>query len=481
MKENSVISLGLTFDDVLLIPRYSGLKPEDAVITETNLCRGIKLKIPFISAAMDTVTGSNMAIVMARNGGIGIIHRNSSVGEQCKQVIHVKRHQSNMVTNPMTLTVDARLKDAIEIYKEFGFATIPIVDTEKKLLGLITERHLDDFNDPELFLTKIMVPFDQLVLAFKDTDLESASTILIKEGKKRLPIVVSKDDRTLVGIYFKKDIKNKENYPNMAIDKKGRLIVGAAIGVGSEGFDRAKALISAGVDVLCIDTAQGDSMGVVDILIKLKKEFPKTPIIAGNVVSKDAAMHLINNGADAIKVGVGPGAICTTREMTGNGMPQFSAILEVSKATRSRNIPLIADGGIKTPGDVAKALAAGANSVMMGSVFSGTDEAPGDILEQGSVKYKVYRGMGSKEAMQSGGGIANDRYLNSKLVKKIPEGISGLVAYKGTVQDVLDTYLGALVQSMRVYQGANNLDSLRNNAEFVQQTQLGQIESRTRI
>ena len=268
----------------------------------------------------------------------------------------------------------------------------------------------------------------------------------------------------------------------MAIDSKGRLLVGAAIGVGDEGFVRAHALIKAGADILCIDTAQGDSIGVVEIIQSIREKFPNTPIIAGNVVTEEGAERLIKAGADAIKVGVGPGAICTTREMTGNGMPQFSAILEVARATKKAGVSLIADGCIKTPGDVVKAIAAGASAVMMGSVFAGTDEAPGIIVEQGTSRYKVYRGMGSVEAMNEAGGIGNDRYgLLSGIIKKVPEGVSGLVPYKGPVQDTINKYLGALVQSMRVYQGASNIAELQSNPKFVYQTQLGKVESGTRI
>lgn len=472
-----------TFEDLLLIPKYSGLSPTAPISTKTLLCRGIELNTPFVSAAMDTVTEAKMSIVMARNGGIGIIHRNCTIGKQCKEVIHVKRHQGDMVTNPMSLFSKSTVGDAMGIYEEFNFGTIPIVNEKKELLGLITERHLVDYkNNKYKLLSDIMVPFSELTFVYKNTDLEKAHEIMKEKGKKRLPVIKSEEDRTLVGIYFKKDIQNKFMYPNMSVDKKGRLLVGAAIGVGEDGFDRAQALIEAGADVLCIDTAQGDSIGVIDILKKIKDFNPKIPIIAGNVVTYEGALRLVRAGADAIKVGVGPGAICTTREMTGNGMPQATAIVEVRKALLNHmDIPLIADGGIKTTGDVVKAIALGAKCVMMGSVFSGTDEAPGEIIEKGSGRFKVYRGMGSSEAMKATGGLGNDRYgAQIGTTKKVPEGVSGLVAYKGTVQDILDKYLGALVQSMRVYQGAKDIGELQTNPQFKIQTAFGKIESGVR-
>ncbi len=473
------IPLGLTFDDVLLTPRYSGLRPEDFISTETFLCKGIKIKTPLISAAMDTVTGSEMAIMLARKGGIGVIHRNYSIAEQCKEIIHVKRHQGDKVMNPMTLKPTQYLEDALEIYKEFGFATIPIVDSAHKLLGLITERHFDDFRNDKRPLSSLMVPVKDLTLAYTSTDLVKAGQIMRKNGKKRLPVVRSKKDMTLLGIYFKKDIQNKEKFPNMSVDKKGRLLVAGAVGVGDEGFQRALALMNAGVDILCIDTAQGDSVGVVEMLKRIKKMFPYIPVIAGNVVTEQGARRLIRAGADAIKVGVGPGAICTTRENMGNGLPQFSAILEVSRATKPAKIPLIADGGIKALGDVIKALAAGANSVMMGSVFAGTDETPGDIIESpGGGKFKEYRGMGSLEAMKTG--RVNDRYAVGK-TKKVAEGVTGRVPYKGAVELIIDEYRNALIQSMRVYQGVTTLVQLQKNARFSQQTQFGKYESGTRI
>jgi len=477
------IPQGLTFDDVLLVPKFSRLRPNDEIVTRVRLCADLWLNTPFISAAMDTVTEAKMAITMARHGGLGIVHRNCSVEKQCDEVVQVKRHQGDRVTNPIVLHTDATMTDALEIKAKFGFTTIPIVDAANKLLGLITQRHIDDYGkDTEVLLTSIMVPLADLTVGNENTDMVRAIQLMKeKGGKKRLPYVDSQTG-VLLGIYFKKDIQDKEKYPNMAIDSKGRLLVGAAIGVGDEGFVRAQALIKAGADILCIDTAQGDSIGVVEIIQSIKQKFPNTPIIAGNVVTEEGAQRLIDAGADAIKVGVGPGAICTTREMTGNGMPQFSAILEVARATKKAGVSLIADGGIKTPGDVAKAIAAGASAVMMGSVFSGTDEAPGIIVEQNSGRYKIYRGMGSVEAMHEAGGIGNDRYgLQSGIIKKVPEGISGLVPYKGPVQDTINKYISALIQSMRVYQGASSIAELQSNPKFVYQTQLGKIESGTRI
>jgi IMP dehydrogenase len=481
-RPGEVIPPGLTFDDVLLVPNYSGLTPDDVISTRVQLCRGIEINTPFIAAAMDTVTESAMAIIMARNGGVGIVHRGCSVETQCREVIHVKRHQSSMVTNPHTLLASQTVGDALKLYGEYGFGTFPIIDDNKKLIGLVTESRINNYSDhPEKLLSKIMVPFTELSIVYKGTSIDEAKEIMKEKDKKKLLVVASETDHTLIGIYFKKDIANISKYPNMAVDSKGRLLVGAAIGVGDDGYERAEALIKAGVDVLCIDTAQGDSSGVINIVKRLKKEYSHIPVIAGNVVTAEGAQRLIDAGADAVKVGVGPGAICTTREMTGNGFPQFSAIREVTKVTKKANIPLIADGGIKTPGDIVKALAAGADLVMMGSVFAGTDEAPGIIVEQGTARYKEYRGMGSEQAMKASLGVANDRYLvKPGVIKKVAEGVSGLVPYKGPVQDIIDKYLGALVQSMRVYRGAKNIKELQTNPKFIHQTQLGKIESGTR-
>lgn len=482
------IPLGLSFDDVLLQPKLSNLGPEDNI--ETNIEIGnIVLKTPFISAAMDTVTEAQMAIAQARHGGLGIIHRNCSIEEQEEQIRLVKRHQGNMVTDPITLGPDQTIQDALAIKAKHQFTTIPIVgefDHYQPLLGLITDRHLVDFSDHKGPLSEIMVPFKELVLAYADEVFDPLQ-IMKTKGKQRLPIVKSKDDHTLVGLCFKKDFQNKDLYPNMITDKDGRLRVGAAIGVGDEGRKRAIALISAGVDLLCIDTAQGHSVAVGEIVRTIKKIKSDMPIIAGNVVTKEGAKFLIDAGADAIKVGVGPGAICTTRSVTGCGSPQFSAIMQVAAACDAtpiyRNdsrvfVTVIADGGIKETGDVVKAIAAGAHAVMMGSMFAGTTESPGETHEEGNMKYKVYRGMGSDEAMRDGAGIAKDRYGNSgSVVKKVAEGVSGFVPFKGPVKDVIDKFHNALIQSMRVYQGAKNIKELQTNPIFVQQTAMGRLES----
>jgi IMP dehydrogenase len=482
-KPGEMVPPGLTFDDVLLKPKFSRLRPDNEIVTSVRVCGNLWLNTPFISAAMDTVTESKMGITMARHGALGIVHRNCTVEKQCAEVFQVKRHQGDRVTHPIVLGIQATISDALDIKAKFGFTTIPIVDMDNKLLGLITQRHIDDYGkELKVLLTTIMVPLADLTVGDENTDMTIAMQLMKeKGGKKRLPYVDS-ETGVLLGIYFKKDIQDKEKYPNMAVDSKGRLLVGAAIGVGDEGFARAEALIKAGADILCIDTAQGDSIGVVEIIQRIKEKFPDMPIMAGNVVTESGAERLIKAGADAIKVGVGPGAICTTRETTGNGMPQFSAILEVARATKKAGIPLIADGGIKSPGDVVKALAAGASAVMMGSAFSGTDEAPGAILEKGTARYKVYRGMGSVEAMHETNGIGNDRYgLNSGIIKKVPEGVTSMVPYKGPVQDAINKYLDALIQSMRVYQGVTNIAELQKDPKFVHQTQLGKIESGTRV
>ncbi len=477
------IKQSFTFDDVLLVPGYSDILPDEHVSTETFLTKGIKIKKPFVSAAMDTVTWTVQAIAMAKNGCIGILHRNCSIEEQVSAVTHVKRHQSTMVTDPLTLSPDMSIKEATEFCKKFDFTTILVVDPDKKLLGLVSSTQILDFsNEPEKLIREIMKPFSELYIAYGDTSPTEAREIMKRESKKRLPIIRSEEDRTLIGLYFRKDIDNLSQFPDMSVDQNGALRVGAAIGVGDAGFERAEALIKANVDVLCIDVAQGHSKGVIDILKRIKAKYPKSQIIAGNVVTKSGAQALIDAGADAVKVGVGPGAICTTREKTGNGMPQLTAIMNVYEATKAASIPLIADGGIKVSGDIAKAIAAGASTIMMGSVFAGTNEAPGDKVDYKGVPHMVYRGMGSKEAMAHG--IAGDRYGDKSLVnvnKKIEEGVSGYVPCKGPVKDVIEEYHGALVQSMRVYQGARTIIELQTDPEFCQTTQQGRIESGTRV
>lgn len=481
-----VVTDALTFDEVHLAPKYTNLGPDDDISTRTELLRGVYINTPFMSAAMDTVTGPKMAIALAKNGAVGVLHRNCSLEEQVNAVKQVKRHRKNMVTNPMTLSPETTISQAIEVFNDLEFGTIPIVDGKRTLLGLVSKSRVLDFQDePDKKLVDMMTGFDDLYVAYKNTDIPTARAIMKQQGPKRLPIIESETDHTLVGLYFRKDLDTIDQFPNMSVDVQGGLLVGAAVGVGEEGFVRGCALVDAGADFLVIDVAQGHSQAVADVIQRIKAA-RNIPIMAGNVVTTKGAEFLIAAGADAIKVGVGPGAICTTREKTGNGKAQFTAIDHVRQATKKANIPLIADGGIKTTGDVVKALAAGANAVMMGSVFAGTDEAPGRTKHEDGIKYKEYRGMGSLEAMKDGN--ANDRYgvqaksqAPLKKFKKVAEGVSGWVISKGPVQDVIDDFLNSLIQSMRNYQGARTITELQTDPEFTRIGPAGQVESGTRL
>lgn len=488
MKQNYLslmITDAYTYDDVHLAPKYTNLGPYDEVSTETEFVKGLKIKVPLVSAAMDTVTDSNSALALARAGCVGVIHRNCTIAEQVAMVQQVKRHRSTMVSNPVTLPPEATIEQAMQLFAKAAFGTVPIVDAERKLLGIISKRRVEDFSDePAKKVSEMMIPFDELHVAYENTDVNAARKLFKQTGKKRLPIIKSKTDHTLLGIYFKKDLDAVTKFPLMSLDTQGSYLVGAAIGVAEEGFERAEALIAANVDFLVIDTAQGHSQAVFDIIKKIK-QLPKTvPVVGGNVVTAEGAEFLIDAGADAVKVGVGPGRICTTRAKTGNGKAQFSAVAECAEVCKRRGIPLIADGGIKETGDVVKALAVGAAAVMMGGIFAGTDEAPGETKTENGIKMKEYRGMGSPEAMKVN--LANDRYgpsalANKKPAKKVAEGVSGWVVSKGPVQDVVDEYHGALVQSMRTYQGARTIAELQTNPVFTKITNAGQLESGVRV
>jgi len=461
----------LTYDDVLLVPAYSEILPRDTDIT-TQLTNKIKLNIPIISAAMDTVTEVDLAIAMALEGGLGFIHKNMSIEAQAAQVRKVKRSQSGMILDPITLRINSTLRDAENIMREFKIGGIPVVDGNDKLVGIITNRDLrfqKDMSKPvELLMTK-----ENLITALDGITLEKAEVILQKHKIEKLPIVNKKGK--LTGLITFKDIQKKKNKPNACQDSFGRLRVGAAVGVTPDIIERITALKVSGVDVISIDTAHGHSKFVIDSAKKVKKKFPEVELVVGNIATGEGAKILAQAGADAVKVGVGPGSICTTRIVAGVGLPQLSAVYEVAKALKGSNVRVIADGGIRFSGDVVKAIAAGADSVMIGSLLAGTVEAPGEMILYEGRKFKSYRGMGSVEAMGKG---SKDRYfqdVEDDIKKLVPEGISGRVPYKGNVSEVLYQLVGGLRAGMG-YCGAKNIQKLKG-AKFVKITAAGVNES----
>lgn len=461
----------LTYDDVLLQPGYSQVLPRDTD-TSTYLTRNIKLNIPLVSAAMDTVTEAELAIAMALEGGIGFIHKNMSKEAQARQVRKVKRSQSGMILDPITLNVNSNVRDAESIMREYKIGGIPVVDENKKLIGIITNRDLRFHKDMSTPIREIMTK-DGLITAEENIGLEKAEDILQKHKIEKLPIV--NKDGILTGLITYKDILKKRNKPNACKDEYGRLRVGAAVGVTADILDRIEALIKAGVDVISIDTAHGHSKGVVDACKKVKNEYPDLDLVVGNVATGEGAKMLAEAGADAIKVGVGPGSICTTRVIAGVGVPQLTAVYESFRAVEKMGVPVIADGGIRFSGDVVKALAGGASSVMIGSLLAGTEEAPGEVIIYEGRKFKSYRGMGSVEAMEEG---SKDRYFQDAeddIKKLVPEGIVGRVAYKGLVSEVLYQLTGGLRAGMG-YCGAASVTDL-NQAKFVKITAAGVQES----
>lgn len=472
MSEKKIIFEALTFDDVLLIPRRSNVLPREAEIS-TLLTREIKLNIPFISAAMDTVTESQMAIAIAREGGIGILHKNMSIQEQCEEVDKVKRSESGMILNPITLTENQTIGDALELMKKFRVSGIPIVDPNGKLVGILTNRDLR-FQPNVKRKVKELMTFENLITAPLGTDLDGAEKILQEHKIEKLPVVDKKG--FLKGLITFKDIQKKKQFPNACKDEHGRLRVGAAVGVTYDSIERARELINSSVDVIVIDTAHGHSEGVIKQVKMIRKTFKDAQLVVGNIGTYEAAIDLINCNVDAVKVGIGPGSICTTRVIAGVGIPQITAIMEVYRATKNKNIPLIADGGIKYTGDAAKAIAAGASSVMIGGMFAGVDESPGEkILFEGRT-FKMYRGMGSLEAMKKG---SKDRYfqdVEDDVAKLVPEGVEGRVPYKGPLSDTIYQLVGGLKASMG-YCGAKNLNELRTKTKFVKITNAGLKES----
>lgn len=463
---------GLTFDDVLLVPQYSEILPSEVNIS-TFLTKNIKLNVPIVSAAMDTVTESAMAIAMAREGGLGFIHKNMSIENQAAEVDKVKRHENGMILNPVTVSKEDTLIDVEKICRRYHISGLPVVDNDRHLVGMITRRDIKYLNIDNTKVEAVMTK-DNLITAQVGTSLEEAKMILWKNRIEKLPIV--DNQYRLVGLITSKDIDNIGNHPNACKDRQGRLRCGAAVGVGEDTLRRVEALINAGVDVITVDSAHGHSRNVIDAVRKIRDKFPDIDLVAGNIVTARAAEELAKAGVNTVKVGIGPGSICTTRVVAGVGVPQITAIQEVAEYCKTNDIKLIADGGIKFSGDIAKAIAAGADVVMLGSLLAGCTESPGEeVIFQGR-KFKVYVGMGSLAAMKRG---SADRYFQSKdtqTKKLVPEGIEGRVAYKGSVSDSIYQLCGGLLSGMG-YCGTPNIESLKNNGVFVQITSAGLKES----
>lgn len=461
---------GLTFDDVLVLPRYSEILPRE-VDTTTQLTRDLRIQIPIVSAAMDTVTEARLAIALAREGGIGMIHKNMSIEQQAAEVKKVKRSESGMIKDPITLHGDATLADALGIMKDNKIGGIPVTDQEGKLVGIITNRDLRFEKQLDKKISEVMTK-ENLITTDAATDLNMAKDILQRHKIEKLPVV---ENGKLVGLITFKDIEKVKHHPNSAKDNYGRLLVGAALGVTSDTMDRVAALVSEEVDVVTLDTAHGHSKGVVNELQKIKSAYPDLQVIVGNVATADAAKLLANSGADAVKVGVGPGSICTTRVIAGIGVPQLSAIMECARAVKGSGVPIIADGGIRYSGDVVKAIVAGASTIMAGSLFAGTEESPGETSFYEGRKVKSYRGMGSIEAMRKG---SSDRYFQdaeAEIQKLVPEGIVGSVPYKGQLAEVIYQYVGGLRAGMG-YCGAPDIASLQT-ANFTKITNSAMRES----
>lgn len=463
---------GLTFDDVLLVPAYSEVLPRE-VNTVTQITKSIQLNIPLISAAMDTVTESAMAIAMAREGGIGILHKNMTIEQQAEQVRRVKRSESGLIIDPITLPAHAPIAEALRIMKENSIGGIPIVDEDHKVLGILTNRDLRFEKNTQKKVSEVMTS-EGLITAPVDTTLQQAELILQEFKIEKLLIV--DEDFKLSGLITFRDIMQYKSHPNSCKDAFGRLIVGAAVGITDDILERVQALVNAGVDVITLDSAHGHSKGVMEAVQHVKIHFPELPIIAGNVATSAGALALAEAGADAVKVGVGPGSICTTRVVTGAGAPQLTAIMECAEVLKPLGVSVIADGGIRYTGDMVKALVAGADAIMAGSVFAGTEESPGDTIIYEGRKFKSYRGMGSIDAMQAG---SKDRYFQDAeddIKKLVPEGIVGRVAYKGTINEVVQQFVGGLRAGMG-YAGAQNIATLQAEAQFIKITAASMAES----
>lgn len=468
--EDKIAFEGLTFDDVLLVPAFSDVTP-NMVKLGSRFSRHISLNIPMVSAAMDTVTESAMAIAMAREGGIGVIHKNMSIAEQAAQVRKVKRAESGMIYDPVTITGDRTVGDALQLMQENHIGGIPVVDGDNRLIGIVTNRDLRFQKDMSIPVSKVMT--SENLVTTTDPSLEHASQILLEHKIEKLPVVDA--DGHLVGLITYRDITKIQDYPNACKDEKGRLRVAAGVGVTSDTVERVKALVAAGVDAVVIDTAHGHSANVVNTLKAVKAEFPDLDVLVGNIATAEAAEFLVAAGADGIKVGIGPGSICTTRIVAGVGVPQLTAIYNVAEVAHKHGVPVIADGGLRYSGDIVKALAAGGDSVMMGSMLAGVEESPGETIIYNGRKFKSYRGMGSIEAMQAG---SKDRYFQSEKTdsnKFVPEGIVARVPYKGTLSETVYQLIGGLRSGMG-YCGAKDIDAL-HNAKFTRITSAGVIEN----
>lgn len=466
------IRIGLTFDDVLLVPQKSNVLPSE-VSLKTHLTKNIELNIPIVSAAMDTVTESELAIALAREGGLGFIHKNMSIEEQAREVDLVKRNEAGMITNPVTMTKDKTTKDALEIMSMYHVSGLPIVDEKGVLVGILTARDLKYLTPDDTKISEVMT-HEHLITAPEGTTLEEARQILWNHRIEKLPIVDDKNH--LVGLITTKDIDNAKNYPNACKDEKGRLRCGAAVGIGADMMERVDALVASGVDIITIDSAHGHSENVINAVKKIRAKYPTLNLVAGNIVTKEAAKELIDAGVDTVKVGIGPGSICTTRVVAGVGVPQITAVNDVYEYAKERGCCVIADGGIKLSGDVVKALAAGGDCVMLGSLLAGCSEAPGEEIIFNGRRFKSYVGMGSLAAMKRG---SADRYFQKKdtVAKKlVPEGIEGRVAFKGPVADTVYQLCGGIRSGMG-YCGAKDIPTLKEVAKFIRITNAGLLES----
>ncbi len=471
LDNNKFIGEALTYDDVLLIPAYSEVMPREVDIC-SFFSRNIHLNIPIVSAAMDTVTEAQMAIAIAQEGGIGVIHKNMTIEEQANQVRKVKRAENGMILDPVTLPVDAIVRDALALMKEYGIGGIPVVTNNKVLVGIVTHRDLRFERDTERPIAEVMTK-DDLITTSEFVSFEKAAEILQKHRIEKLPVV--NDHNRLVGLITYKDIIKIQAHPNAYKDGQGRLRVAAAVGIASDTLNRAQALVDANVDAIVIDTAHGHTQANIEMARKIKRQFPNIDLVVGNVGTAEGALALVEAGADAVKVGIGPGSICTTRVIAGVGVPQLSAVYNVSKALKGTGVPVIADGGIRYSGDIAKAIAAGADTIMAGSLFAGVDESPGQTIIFDGRKFKTYRGMGSIDAMQKG---SKDRYFQDAeddIQKLVPEGIVGRVPFKGTLSEVILQLVGGLRSGMG-YVGAKNIEALKQ-ARFIKITHAGVIES----
>lgn len=469
---DKILGEGLTYDDVLLVPAYSEVLPRQVSIS-TKFTRNITINVPIISAAMDTVTESAMAIAIAREGGIGVLHKNMTIEQQAGEVRKVKRAESGMILDPVTLPLTAVVGEAKNLMREYSIGGIPITDENKKLIGIVTNRDLRFEKDNTRPISEVMTS-DKLITVSEGTSLEQAEIILQKHKIEKLPVV--KEDNTLVGLITFRDITKLTQKPIANKDQYGRLRVAAALGVTPDVLERTTALVNAGVDAVIIDTAHGHTKGVVDVLKIVKNTYPNLDVVVGNIATAAAAKYLVDAGADAVKVGIGPGSICTTRVVAGVGAPQFSAVLEVAAALKGSGVPVIADGGIRYTGDIPKAIAAGADSVMLGSLLAGTKESPGETIIFESRKFKSYRGMGSVEAMQHG---SKDRYfqdVEDDIKKLVPEGIVGRVPYKGDLSESMTQFIGGLRAGMG-YCGAKDIETLKTTGKFIRITASGINES----